>query len=130
MSPLYHLGRKLDLEPGKSLGVVGFGRVGKSVSEKAGAFGFDVLASDPMMSADAVTHRPNRRGAHTYHDESRSGLAREASVHLVVLLRVTDESHFTDSLVSFQEFGHFSQGYPRRALDGEAVDPGADRRES
>ena len=45
---------------GKTLGVVGFGRIGKSVAEKARAFGFDVLASDPIVSADAVAKQGGR----------------------------------------------------------------------
>jgi D-3-phosphoglycerate dehydrogenase len=40
---------------GKKLGIVGFGRIGRSVCEKARAFGFDVLTSDPFVSAEAVT---------------------------------------------------------------------------
>jgi D-3-phosphoglycerate dehydrogenase len=39
---------------GKKLGIVGFGRIGRSVCSKALAFGFDVLAYDPIISADVV----------------------------------------------------------------------------
>jgi D-3-phosphoglycerate dehydrogenase len=39
---------------GKKLGVIGFGRIGQAVCRKALAFGFEVLATDPYVSADAV----------------------------------------------------------------------------
>ncbi|MCL0028698.1 C-terminal binding protein [Dehalococcoidia bacterium] len=38
----------------KTLGVIGFGRIGRSVAEKAGAFGLKAMAVDPMVSADDV----------------------------------------------------------------------------
>ncbi|MDP6714480.1 MAG: C-terminal binding protein [SAR202 cluster bacterium] len=39
---------------GKKLGIIGFGRIGKSVCAKARAFGFEVLASDPFVPAEVV----------------------------------------------------------------------------
>ena len=39
---------------GKKLGIIGFGRIGRAVCAKARAFGFDVLTSDPFVSAEAV----------------------------------------------------------------------------
>jgi D-3-phosphoglycerate dehydrogenase len=36
----------------KTFGVVGFGRIGRAAAEKAKAFGMDVLASDPFVSAE------------------------------------------------------------------------------
>ena len=39
---------------GKNLGIVGFGRIGRMVCAKARAFGLEVLASDPFVSAKAV----------------------------------------------------------------------------
>jgi D-3-phosphoglycerate dehydrogenase len=45
---------------GKTLGVVGFGRIGRAVAEKARAFGFDVLASDPIVAADTVAQKGGR----------------------------------------------------------------------
>ena len=39
---------------GKTIGIIGFGRIGRAVAEKARAFGLNVLASDPVVSAEAV----------------------------------------------------------------------------
>jgi D-3-phosphoglycerate dehydrogenase len=39
---------------GKKLGIIGLGRIGKAVCAKALAFGFEALASDPYVSADAA----------------------------------------------------------------------------
>lgn len=36
---------------GKTLGVVGFGRIGQRVAERAKAFGMEILASDPFLDA-------------------------------------------------------------------------------
>jgi len=38
---------------GKSLGLVGFGRVGRLVAERARAFGMEILAHDPYVGDDA-----------------------------------------------------------------------------
>ncbi|MCI0440926.1 MAG: C-terminal binding protein [Chloroflexi bacterium] len=40
---------------GKTLGVVGFGRIGRAVCRKAQAFGFEVLASDPYVSQEVAS---------------------------------------------------------------------------
>jgi D-3-phosphoglycerate dehydrogenase len=48
------LGMRIMRLRGKKLGVVGFGRIGRSVCAKALAFGLEVLASDPYLSADAL----------------------------------------------------------------------------
>ena len=37
---------------GKKLGIVGFGRIGRAVCQKALAFGFEALAYDPFVSAE------------------------------------------------------------------------------
>ncbi len=42
---------------GKTLGVVGFGRIGSTVAERAMAFGMRVLAYDRLKAADNITER-------------------------------------------------------------------------
>ena len=39
---------------GKTMGIVGFGRIGQAVAVKARAFGLDILATDPVVPAEAV----------------------------------------------------------------------------
>jgi D-3-phosphoglycerate dehydrogenase len=39
---------------GRRLGVVGFGRIGRAVGARAAAFGWEVVAFDPLLPADAV----------------------------------------------------------------------------
>ena len=39
---------------GKKLGVVGFGRIGRAAAEKAKAFGMDIVASDPFVTAEQM----------------------------------------------------------------------------
>jgi D-3-phosphoglycerate dehydrogenase / 2-oxoglutarate reductase len=41
----------------KTLGVIGFGRIGSSVGERASAFGMKVLAYDPVISAEEIHKR-------------------------------------------------------------------------
>lgn len=39
---------------GKTLGIIGFGRIGRAVCRKAQAFGFEVLTYDPYVSAEDI----------------------------------------------------------------------------
>ncbi|NBW94567.1 MAG: phosphoglycerate dehydrogenase, partial [Bacteroidetes bacterium] len=39
---------------GKTLGIVGLGKIGKEVAVRAAAFGMDVVASDPMMTTEGA----------------------------------------------------------------------------
>ena len=41
---------------GKKLGIVGFGRIGKSVAQKARAFGLDILAFDPNVDKNSMNN--------------------------------------------------------------------------
>lgn len=42
---------------GKTLGVIGFGRIGAAVAKRAAAFDMTVLGYDPMVPADEITKR-------------------------------------------------------------------------
>jgi D-3-phosphoglycerate dehydrogenase / 2-oxoglutarate reductase len=42
---------------GKTLGVIGFGRIGVEVSRRAAAFGMNVIAYDPLISEDEIKVR-------------------------------------------------------------------------
>ena len=39
---------------GKTMGIVGFGRIGQAVADKARAFGLHILAADPVVPAETV----------------------------------------------------------------------------
>lgn len=41
---------------GRSLGLVGFGRIGQAVARRARGFGLEILAADPRVDADTVRH--------------------------------------------------------------------------
>ncbi len=43
---------------GKTLGIVGFGRIGKEVAKRANAFGMKVVVFDPFISKSVVTDLP------------------------------------------------------------------------
>ena len=45
---------------GKTIGIVGFGRIGRAVAAKAQAFGLNVLASDPVVSQETVDETGGR----------------------------------------------------------------------
>ena len=42
---------------GKTLGVIGFGRIGAEVGKRAAAFGMNVIAYDPLVSEDDIKQR-------------------------------------------------------------------------
>ena len=42
---------------GKTLGVIGFGRIGSEVGKRAAAFGMNVIAYDPLISEDDIKQR-------------------------------------------------------------------------
>ena len=51
-----HLGLTMRIKRlrGKTIGIVGFGRIGQAVAEKASAFGLEILASDPVITEEVV----------------------------------------------------------------------------
>ena len=51
-----HLGLTMRIKRlrGKTIGIVGFGRIGQAVAEKASAFGLEILASDPITPREIV----------------------------------------------------------------------------
>ena len=42
---------------GKTIGIVGFGRIGQAVAAKARAYGLNILAADPVVSSEAVNEK-------------------------------------------------------------------------
>ena len=46
------LGMRIMRLEGKKLGIIGYGRIGRAVGEKAKAFGLKVLAQDPFLTAE------------------------------------------------------------------------------
>jgi len=77
---------------GKTLGIIGFGRIGKSVCEKARAFGLDILVSDPYVSAEIVAER----GARMVDMDTLLSESEFVSLHSPL----TDETH---NLISSRE---------------------------
>jgi len=51
-----HLGLTMRIKRlrGKTIGIIGFGRIGQAVAEKASAFGLEILASDPITPKKVV----------------------------------------------------------------------------
>ena len=45
---------------GKTLGIIGYGRIGAEVGRRAGAFGMTVLGYDPLLPADEIVRRGGR----------------------------------------------------------------------
>jgi D-3-phosphoglycerate dehydrogenase len=84
---------------GKTLGIIGMGRIGAEVGKRAAAFGMSVLGYDPLIPAEEV----KRRGAEPvglYDLYARSDFI---SLHLPL----TDE---TRSMVAEQAFGSMKRG--------------------
>jgi D-3-phosphoglycerate dehydrogenase len=79
---------------GKTLGVIGFGRIGSTVAKLAKAFGMEVLAYDPLLSIDAIAPR----------DVTMTGLKELLQKSDYITLHVPKSAE-TENLISDTEFG-------------------------
>lgn len=84
---------------GKSLGVIGFGRIGRQVARRARAFDMNILAYDPFLDADMV-RRENAEA------RSLDDLLEEADV-LTLHVPLTDE---TRNLLDARRIGKIKPG--------------------
>lgn len=71
---------------GKTLGVVGFGRIGVEVGKRAAAFGMNVIAYDPLLEADEI----KRRGAEPQALDDLYASADFISLHLPLSIQTRD----------------------------------------
>jgi D-3-phosphoglycerate dehydrogenase len=84
---------------GKTLGVIGFGRIGAGVGQRAAAFGMKVIGYDPLISSADIT---TRGGEPVSLDELYS----RADV-ITLHIPLTHESH---SLLNAEAFGKMKRG--------------------
>jgi len=84
---------------GKTLGILGMGRIGAEVGVRAAAFGMSVLGYDPLIPAEEII----RRGAEPVSLDELYTRSDFISLHLPL----TDETH---SMVSEQAFGRMKRG--------------------
>lgn len=71
---------------GKTLGVIGFGRIGSEVGKRATAFGMTVLAYDPLLEADEI----KRRGAEPMALDDLYASSDFISLHLPLSVQTRD----------------------------------------
>lgn len=84
---------------GKTLGILGMGRIGAEVGKRARAFGMTVLGYDPLIPDEEIT----RRGAEPVSQDDLYARADYISLHLPL----TDE---TRSMLDEQAFGSMKRG--------------------
>jgi D-3-phosphoglycerate dehydrogenase len=84
---------------GKTLGIIGMGRIGSEVGKRAAAFGMSVLGYDPLIPAEEI----QRRGAEPVGLDDLYARSDFISLHLPL----TDE---TRSMVAEQAFGSMKRG--------------------
>jgi D-3-phosphoglycerate dehydrogenase len=84
---------------GKTLGIIGMGRIGAEVGKRASAFDMTVLGYDPLIPADEIT----RRGAEPVSLDDLYARSDYISLHLPL----TDE---TRSMLDEQAFGRMKRG--------------------
>lgn len=71
---------------GKTLGVIGFGRIGAEVGKRAAAFGMNVIAYDPLLEADEI----KRRGAEPMALDELYASSDFISLHLPLSVQTRD----------------------------------------
>lgn len=106
-----YLGTELN---GKTLGIVGFGRVGQEVARRLGDLGMDILAFDPYISRE----RAEQFGAELVDLETCLDAADVVSVHTPL----TDE---TENLISHDELAALEGGYIVNCARGGVIDEAA-----
>jgi D-3-phosphoglycerate dehydrogenase len=99
---------------GKTLGVVGFGRVGQEVAKRLGSVGMDLVAYDPYIGAE----RADQLGAELVEFEE----VVERADFLTVHVPLTDE---TEGLVGAEELQQMADGYVVNVARGGVVDEDA-----
>ncbi|GAB3017705.1 phosphoglycerate dehydrogenase [Natronobiforma cellulositropha] len=99
---------------GKTLGVVGFGRVGQEVAKKLDALGMDLVAFDPYISEE----RADRIGAELVDLET----CLERADFLTMHTPLTPE---TEDLISDEELELFGEGYIVNCARGGVIDEDA-----
>lgn len=122
---------------GKTMGILGLGRIGKEVAIRAKAFGMPVIAFDPYFdesfaaehgvercpSMDDVLHRANVVSLHCFLDETTHGMINSAKIdemqHGVIVLNCArGELVESDCIVKGLESGKVG-GYGADVLDSE-----------
>jgi D-3-phosphoglycerate dehydrogenase len=63
---------------GKTLGVIGYGRIGQAVASRAAAFGMKIIAYDPLIDAETIA----KNGAEPVSLEEMFGLADMITLHI------------------------------------------------
>jgi glycerate dehydrogenase len=97
---------------GKTMGIVGFGRIGRRVGELARAFGMEVLAFDPQQG-DAPAYTP-------FHWKSQEDLFAEADVVSLHCPQTPDNRGFVNrDLISLMKKGAFFINAARGGLVNE-----------
>jgi len=84
---------------GKTLGVIGFGRIGAEVGKRATAFGMNVVAYDPLIEADEI----KRRGAEPLPLDELYGCADFITLHLPLSVQTRD-------MIGAQAFSQMKDG--------------------
>jgi len=71
---------------GKTLGIIGFGRIGMELGKRASAFGMNVIAYDPLISEDDI----KQRGAEPVSIQDLFGWSDFISLHLPLNVQTRD----------------------------------------